>query len=102
MKVSYGIGCNRRASGHLYNYISAHDLMIGSHTGNVLSDIFLAKKFARCDIAAWLNIDPEIHDCSWIYEGIRNPIESESALVLIKYEFDKEGFIVKSVLSDND
>ena len=63
LTVSYDMGWKRRTSGHIYYLIYGHTFIIRVHTDKVLPDIVVVKKFARCDSAARLNIEPEVHEC---------------------------------------
>ena len=101
VNVSYDMGWQMRSSGHSYNSLSGHGLMIGEHTKKVLGYMVKSKDCRICNRYD----DPEdipSHDCPRNHEGSSKSMEVDAILELIIDSWENRNFGIQHIVVDDD
>lgn len=102
VRVSYDMGWKKRSSGHRYDSMSGHGLMIGHHSQKVIAFIVRNKDCRICRKHKHIKGDVPVHDCWMTHEGSSKSMEVEGILELLTDAWDNRCFHISHVVADDD
>jgi hypothetical protein len=99
--ASFDAAWQKRSSGHRYDSLSCHAVLVGEHTRKPIALVVFSKKCSTCDRAGDGEDVPE-HECPCNVDCSSKAMEPRAGLQLLINVWETMGAYVKTLLMDDD
>lgn len=99
--ISYDMGWQKRSSGHKYDSMSGHGMMVGQNTNKVLGYRVKSKDCRTCKKIKNTDKIPT-HKCPKNHVGSSKAMEVDSILEMLTDAWDNRSFGISTIVADDD
>ena len=105
------MGWNKRSSGHKYDSISGHGMIMGGMSKKIMNHRCISKCCSICDrhkkgetseLTNDVATKPKDHECPKNHFGSSKSMETEAIYQMVKEAYYEQGFVIGTIISDDD